>query len=62
MILALNKQFEPNLGYLNYPLTGYGKVKLLTVALSNENSHFLCVSIDPLKNCQPVVLKVLESI
>jgi hypothetical protein len=62
MIFALNKQFEADLGHLNYHLTEYGKVKLLTVALSNENSHYLCVSIDPIKNCQPVVLKVLESI
>ena len=62
MIFALNKQFEPDLGHLNYHLTEYGKVKLLTVALSNENSHFLCDSMDPLKNCQPVVLKVLKSI
>jgi len=62
MIFALNKQFELDLGHLNYHLTEYGKVKLLTVALSNENSYYLCVSIDPLKNCQPVVIKVLESI
>jgi hypothetical protein len=62
MIFVLNKQFEPDLGHLNYHLTEYGKVKLLTVALSNENSHFLCVSMDPLKNCQPIVLKVLKTI
>jgi hypothetical protein len=62
MIFALNKQFEPDLGNLNYHLTEYGKVKLLTIALSNENSYYLCVSIDPVKNCQPIVLKVLESI
>jgi hypothetical protein len=62
MIFALNKQFEPDLGQLNYHLTEYGKVKLLTVALSNENNHYLCVSIDPVKNCQPVLMKVLESI
>jgi hypothetical protein len=62
MIFALNKQFEPDLGHLNYHLTEYGKVKLLTVALSKENSYYLCVSIDPVKNCQPVVLKVLKSI
>jgi hypothetical protein len=62
MIFALNKQFEPDLGHLNYHLTEYGKVKLLTVALSNENSYYLCVSIDPVKNCQPVVIKVLKSI
>jgi hypothetical protein len=62
MIFALNKQFEPDLGHLNYHLTEYGKVKLLTVALSNENSHFLCVSMDPVSNCQPVILKVLDSI
>lgn len=61
-MIALNKQFELDLGHLNYHLTEYGKVKLLTVALSNENSYYLCVSIDPLKNCQPVVIKVLESI
>jgi hypothetical protein len=62
MIFSLNKQFEPDLGNLNYLLTEYGKVKLLTVALSNENNHYLCVSIDPLTNCHHVVLKVLESI
>jgi hypothetical protein len=62
MIFALNKQFENDLGHLNYHLTEYGKVKLLTVALSNENSYYLCVSIDPVGNCQPVVVKVLKSI
>lgn len=62
MIFALNKQLERDLGHLNYHLTEYGKVKLLTVALSNENSYYLCVSIDPVKNCQPVVIKVLKSI
>ena len=62
MIFALNKQFENDLGHLNYHLTEYGKVKLLTVALSNENSHYLCVSIDPVGDCQPVVVKVLKSI
>jgi hypothetical protein len=62
MIFALNKQFENDLGHLNYHLTEYGKVKLLTVALSNENSHYLCVSIDPVSDCQPVVVKVLKSI
>jgi hypothetical protein len=62
MNFALNKRFEPELGNLNYHLTEYGKVKLLTVALSNENGHYLCVSIDPVANCQPVVIKVLESI
>lgn len=62
MIFALNKQFENDLGHLNYHLTEYGKVMLLTVALSNENSHYLCVSIDPVGNCQPVVLKVLKNI
>ena len=40
MIFALNKQFEPDLGNLNYHLTQYGKVKLLTIALSNENSYY----------------------
>ncbi|HJS68948.1 MAG TPA: hypothetical protein VJ730_05955 [Nitrososphaera sp.] len=62
MIFALNKQFENDLGHLNYHLTEYGKVKLLTVALSNENSHYLCVSIDPVGDCQPVVVKVFKSI
>ncbi|AFU59166.1 MAG: hypothetical protein QXX64_04875 [Nitrososphaera sp.] len=62
MIFALNKQFEGDLGHLNYQLTEYGKVKLLTIALSNENNYYLCVSIDPVKNCHPVVLKVLKSI
>jgi hypothetical protein len=62
MIFALNKQFENDLGHLNYHLTEYGKVKLLTVALSNENSPYLCVSIDPVGDCQPVVVKVLKSI
>lgn len=62
MIFALNKQFEGDLGHLNYQLTEYGKVKLLTIALSNENNYYLCVSIDPVKDCHPVVLKVLKSI
>ena len=62
MIFALNKQFENDLGHLNYHLTEYGKVKLLTVALSNENSHYLCVSIDPVGDCQPVVVKVFKNI
>ena len=46
MIFALNKQFEPDLGHLNYHLTEFGKMKLLTVALSKENNHFFCVSMD----------------
>jgi hypothetical protein len=62
MVIELNKQFEPDLGHLNYHLTEYGKVKLLTVALSNENGHYLCVSMDPLKDCRPIVLKVLKTI
>ncbi len=62
MIFAMNKQFEGDLGNLNYHLTEYGKVKILTIALSNENRYYLCVSIDPAENCGPVVLKVFKSI
>ncbi len=62
MIFALNNQFEGDLGRLNCRLTEYGKVKLLTIALSNENSYYLYVSIDPVKNCLSVVLKLRDSI
>lgn len=62
MIFALNKQFENELGELNYNLAEYNKVKLLTLALSNKSNHYLCVSIDPLRDCQPVISRVISSV
>lgn len=62
MIFALNKQFEGELGELNYNLAEYNKVKLLTIALSNRSNHYLCVSMDPLDDCQTVISKVISSI
>ncbi|MEW6605206.1 MAG: hypothetical protein AB1351_11050 [Thermoproteota archaeon] len=62
MVSMLNKQFESGLGQMNYHLTEYSKVKLLTVALSNENSYYLCISMDAVADCHPVIVKVLNSI
>jgi hypothetical protein len=41
MIFALNNHFEADLDNLSYHMTAYGKGKLLTIAISNENSYYL---------------------
>jgi hypothetical protein len=59
---SAKRQFEPDLGSLNYHLTEYAKAKLLTIALTNKNDRFLCVSMDPAHDCQRVIEAVLENI
>jgi hypothetical protein len=36
---SLNKQFEPDLGELNYQLVSFNKVSLVTVAVTNRNDR-----------------------
>ncbi len=59
---SLKKPFEPFLGQLNYQLTDYDRVKLVTIPLTNRNDLYLCASIDPVKNCQEIISKILKSI
>jgi len=59
---SLQKPFEPLLGQLNYQLTDYDKVKLVTIPLTDRNDLYLCASIDPVKNCQEIIAKILKSI
>jgi hypothetical protein len=62
MAFDLNRQFEKDLGALNYQLFSFGKVLLVTIALTNRNDRYLCISIDPVPNSQDIVSKVLKSI
>lgn len=59
---SAKRQFEPDLGSLNYHLTEYAKAKLLTIALTDKSDRFLCVSMDPAHDCQQVIEAVLENI
>jgi hypothetical protein len=59
---SLQRPFESFLGQLNYQLTDYDKVKLVTIPLTNRNDLYLCASIDPVKNCQEIIAKILKSI
>jgi hypothetical protein len=59
---SAKRQFEPDLGSLNYHLTEYAKAKLVTIALTDKSDRFLCVSMDPAHDCQQVIEAVLENI
>jgi hypothetical protein len=62
MAFDLNRQFENDLGALNYQLFSFGKVLLVTIALTNRNDRYLCISIDPVPNSHDIVSRVLKSI
>ena len=59
---SLQKPFESFLGQLNYQLTDYEKIKLVTIPLTSRNDRYLCASIDPVKNCQEIISRILKSI
>ena len=59
---SLQKPFEPFLGQLNYQLTDYDKVKLVTIPLTDRHDLYLCASIDPVNNCQDIIKRILKSI
>lgn len=59
---SAKRRFEPDLGSLNYQFTEYARAKLLTVSLTDKNDRFLCVSMDPVHDCQQVIETVLENI
>ncbi len=59
---SLNKQFEPDLGELNYQLVSFNKVSLVTVAVTNRNDRYLCVSIDPVPDINNILAKILQAI
>ena len=61
-LASLRKPFESYLGQLNYQLTDYDNIKLVTIPLTNKNDRYLCSSIDPVKNCQEIISKMLDSI
>ena len=61
-LASLRKPFETFLGQLNYQLTDYDNIKLLTIPLTNKNDRYLCSSIDPVKDCSKIIEKILESI
>lgn len=62
MAFDLNRQFEDSLGTLNFQLSSFGKVTLVTITLTNRNDRFLCISIDPVPNSYDIVSKVLKAI
>ena len=61
-LASLRKPFETFLGQLNYQLTDYDNIKLLTIPLTNKNDRYLCSSIDPVRDCSKIIEKILESI
>lgn len=61
-LASLRQPFEPYLGQLNYQLTDYDRIKLVTVPLTSRNDRYLCASIDPVDHCQEIIASILKSI
>lgn len=59
---SLRRHFESVFGQLNYQLTDYANLKLVTIPLTDRNDRYLCCSIEPVRNCQNIIAKILESI
>lgn len=62
MAFDLNGKFENSLGTLNFQLSSFAKITLVTIALTNRNDRLLCISIDPVPNSFDIISKVLKAL
>lgn len=62
MAFDLNRKFENSLGTLNFQLSSFAKITLVTIALTNRNDRLLCISIDPVPNSFDIVSKMLKAL
>jgi hypothetical protein len=61
--LSLEKQFESDLGGLQFQLTSFKKVILLTIPLTVRNDRYLCISIDAnVPSYEQVIHKIFAAI
>jgi hypothetical protein len=60
--LAINKQFEPDLGQIRFQVTEFDKVTLVSIPLTAQNNRYLCISIDTPTYHERVIPKILDII
>ena len=60
--LAINKQFESDLGQLRFQVTEFDKVTLVSIPLTAQNNRYLCISIDTPTYHERVIPKILDII
>jgi hypothetical protein len=60
--INLNRKFEGDLGEIEYQVTKFKKVKLVTLPFTNRNDRILCISTEPETDCQQLTAKLIRSI
>lgn len=61
--LNLEKKFESDLGGLQFQLTSFSKVKLVTIPLTVRNDRYLCISIDVrVPSFEQIIRKIFTAI
>jgi hypothetical protein len=60
--INLNRKFEGDLGEIEYQVTKFKRVKLITIPFTSRNDRILCISTEPETDCQQLTSKLMQSI
>ncbi len=60
--INLNRKFEGDLGEIEYQVTKFKKVKLVTLPFTSRSDRILCISTEPETDCQQLTAKLIRSI